>query len=246
MPTIAEAAAAAVMVFIGSTVLGTVGFGIGISTSPVLLLVFDPQTVVVVVNTVSLILFVLVIVKNRTDLQVREITPISIAGLAGVPVGVYVLGAVSAGTLRIAITVLILALTALIAVNVRGRLPSGGIIGLGVGFVVSLLINATGIGGPLIVLYALSRGWSRNAVRASLSLYFLVIETAGVAGYIIAGLLTRERAALVLITALPLVMGFWLATYLIGRMNEVVFRKAVLSVIAITSVIVLAREVAGL
>ncbi len=246
MPSLTEAVVAAIMVFIGSTVLGTVGFGMGLSTSPVLLLVFDPQTVVVVINTVSITLFVLVIAKNRTHLHVREITPISIAGLAGVPVAVYVLGAVSAGVLRVGITVLILALTALTATNFRGRLPAGGFLGLAVGFIVSVLINTTGIGGPIIVLYALSRGWTRNEVRASLALYFLVIEGTGVTGYIVSGLLTQERAMLVLIALAPLVLGFWLATHLVGRMNEIVFRRAVLSVITVASVVVLARELATL
>jgi hypothetical protein len=137
-----------------------------------------------------------------------------------------------------------LALTALTASNVRGRLPPGGVLGLVVGFVGSVLINTTGIGGPLIVLYGLSRGWSRNAVRASASLYFLAIEGAGVAGYFFVGLMTKERATLVLIAAPPLVIGFWLATNLVGRMNEAVFRRAVLSVITVACVVVLVRELA--
>ena len=38
----ADLAVAAVMMFVGSTVLSTVGFGIGMSTTPVLLLVLRP------------------------------------------------------------------------------------------------------------------------------------------------------------------------------------------------------------
>jgi uncharacterized membrane protein YfcA len=243
-PDIVEAVATAVTVFIGSLVLGTVGFGMGISTTPFLLLVLEPKTIVVVVNSVSIILFVLVIAKNRSHLQVREIAPISAAGVAGVPVAVYALDEVGTGALRIGIALLILALTALTASNVRGRLPPGGVLGLVVGFVGSVLINTTGIGGPLIVLYGLSRGWSRNAVRASASLYFLAIEGAGVAGYFFVGLMTKERATLVLIAAPPLVIGFWLATNLVGRMNEAVFRRAVLSVITVACVVVLVRELA--
>ena len=60
------------------------------------------------------------------------------------------------------------------------------------------------------------------------------------------GLLTQERAMLVLIALAPLVLGFWLATHLVGRMNEIVFRRAVLSVITVASVVVLARELATL
>ncbi len=52
--SLVEVLVAALMLFAGSTVLGTVGFGIGMTTTPVLLLTFDPQTVVVLVNTVPL------------------------------------------------------------------------------------------------------------------------------------------------------------------------------------------------
>ena len=234
----------AAMLLIGSTVLSTVGFGIGLSTTPVLLFVFDPQTVVVVINTVSAGLFVLIIAQNRGQLPLREVAPLAIAGLAGVPVGVYVLEAADAGTLRIGITVLIIVLTLVTAVNAHARMPRGIAFGMGFGFVASVLINATGIGGPLIALYVISRGWSRDAVRAGLSLYFLVIESSGVVGYGVAGLLTGERIALVGIAAGPAVMGFVIATFIVRRMNETVFRRAVLTMILVTSSMVLVRELA--
>ena len=234
------------MLFIGSTVLSTVGFGIGLSTTPVLLFVFEPQTVVVVLNTVSAVLFVLIIWQNRGQLPFREVAPLAVAGLAGVPVGVFVLDAAGASVLRIGITVLVIALTLVTTMNLHARgFPQGVAFGMGLGFVASVLINATGIGGPLIALYVISRGWPRDSVRAALSLYFLVIEVSGVVGYGVAGLLTGERIALVGIAAVPAVMGFVLATFIVGRMNETVFRRAVLTVILVTSSMVLARELAS-
>ena len=245
MVSVTEAAVLAAALFIGSTVLSTVGFGIGLSTTPVLLFVFEPQTVVVVLNTISAALFVLIIVQNRRQLPVREVAPLAIAGLAGVPVGVIILEAASASVLRIGITVLIIVLTLVTTMNVHARIPRGVAFGMGFGFVASVLINATGIGGPLIALYCISRGWHRDAVRSGLALYFLVIEGSGVVGYGVAGLLTAERIALVGIAAGPVVLGFVLATFMARRMKEAVFRRAVLSVILVTSSMVLARELAG-
>jgi uncharacterized membrane protein YfcA len=246
MVSMTEAAVMAVMLFIGSTVLSTVGFGIGLSTTPVLLFVFEPQTVVVVINTVSAALFVLIIVQNRRQLPLRDVAPLALAGLAGVPVGVLVLEAASASVLRIGITVLIIVLTLVTAMNAHARMPRGIAFGMVLGFVASVLINATGIGGPLIALYVISRGWSRDAVRSGLSLYFLAIEGSGVVGYGVAGLLTAERIALVGIAAGPVILGFMLATFTVRRMNEAVFRRAVLTVILVTSSMVLVRELADL
>ena len=246
MPSLAESIIAALTLFVGATVLSTVGFGIGMTTIPVLLFVFDPQTVIVVVNSVSLALFVLIVAQNRTELPVRRVAPWALAGLAGVPVGVLVLKDSDSGLLKIAITTVTIALTLVVAFNVRARLPSGTLAGLVVGFIVSVTLNALGIGGPIMALYALSQKWSRNAVRGSLSLYFLFVETAGVIGYGFAGLLTTERVILILIVAIPVILGFWLATWLVRRMNDVVFRRVTVVAIIGMSGLVLAREIAAL
>ena len=245
-PTTIEAAVAAVAMFIGSTVLSTVGFGIGMTSIPLLLFVLEPQTVIIVLNAVSLPLFALIVYQNRAELPKRRVLPWAIAGMVGVPVGVIVLRDVDARLLKIAITVVIIALTILVASNVRTPIPKGVISGLVVAFVVSVMLNALGIGGPLIALYALAQGWHRNTVRGALSLYFLCVEAAGVVGYGFAGLLTTERLWLIAIVTLPVVLGFWLGTQLVRRMNETMFQRAAVAVILVTSVMVLAREASSL
>jgi len=241
-----EATVVAVMLFIGSTVLSTVGFGIGMTTTPVLLLVFDPQTAVVVVNTISVLLFGLIIYQNRADIPYRRVVPWSVAGLIGVPIGVFVLSSASASILRIGITVLIIALTVVTAFNFQRVIPRSRWFGMVVAVVVSALLNSLGIGGPLMALYILRQGYSRNAVRGSLAFFFVVVEASGVVGYGFTGLLTGERIALILITVVPVLLGFWLATFLVRRMNEAVFRRAVVVVIVATSLMVLAREVSSI
>ena len=246
MPTLVESVVSAVTLFIGATVLSTVGFGIGMTTIPVLLFILEPQTVIVVVNSVSLALFVLIVYQNRDELPVRSVGPWALAGLAGVPVGVLILKGSDAGLLKIAITTVTIALTLVVAFNVKARFPSGLAAGLVIGFLVSVTLNALGIGGPIMALYALTQNWSRNAVRGSLSLYFLFVEVAGVIGYGVAGLLTTERIALILIAVAPVTLGFWLATHLVKRMNDVVFRRATVVAIIGMSGLVLAREIASL
>lgn len=232
--------------FFGSTVLSTIGFGIGMTTIPVLLFVFDPQTVIVVVNTVSLALFVLIVYQNRGELPVRSVLPWAISGLAAVPVGVVVLRDADAGLLKIAITAVTIALTLVVASNIRTPIPRGLVSGLVIAFLVSVTLNALGIGGPIMALYIFTQRWSRNAVRGALSLYFLFVETAGVVGYGVTGLLTWERITLILIVIGPVLLGFWLATHLVTRMNDTVFRRATVAAILLMCGMVLTREVSAL
>ena len=231
------------MMFAGSTVLSTVGFGIGVATAPVLLLVLDPQTVVITVNTPSLVLFVLLILQTRAHLSVRDVMPMAIAGLLGAPLGVFILSSAGADVLRIAITALILVLATAVAFDIRLPFPRGRMAGPAVGFPVGVLLTSTGIGGPLVALFLLTSELKRHALRASLSVYFLLVESTGVIGYGVAGLFTPERITLILVVTVPVLLGYRLATVLVGRMNEQVFRTTVVGVILTTSLMVLGREI---
>ena len=242
MPDAAEIIVASLAMLAGSTVLATLGFGIALTSSPFLLLVLDPQTVVVMLNTVAIVLLAMLVVQTRKHLPSTEIVPVSVAGVLGVPVGVYALSTLNAGVLRMGIAGLILALAVAVAFNVRVPTGAPRISGPAVGFVVGALISGLGIGGPLIVLYLLGRDWPRQVVRASTSVYYLALSLAAVVGYIVAGLYTTERVVLTLIVVAPVALGFGVATLLVRRMDERSFRRAVLAVIIVTSLMVLGRE----
>lgn len=246
MLTLAQLIFAAITIFVGSTVFSTVGFGIGVTTIPILLLALDPQTVVVVVNGVSLPMFGLVIYQTRHHINFRDMIPISVAGLLGIPVGVYFLSSANVSVLRISTAILIILLTLLAAFNVRWAMPRWKAVGLLVGFVAGMMLTALGVGGALMVLVVLARRLPRQAMRGSLALYFLAVEGVAVAGYGVAGLYTAERIQLTLAVVVPVILGFVLATYIGRRMNEQFFRKLVIATVIATSMVVLSREVFGL
>ena len=244
--SVEQALIVAALVFAGALVFCTVGFGIGVTSIPLLLLLLDPQTAVVVINTVSLFMFSLVIWQTRQHIPVRQVLLIAAAGLAGVPVGILVLRDTDTAILRIVIAALIIALTLLAALNTRWTLPKSMPVGMSAGFVVSVILNAFGVGGALMVLALLSREMSSRALRGSLSLYFLVVEGTGVIGYGVTGLLTAERVQLIGVAVLPVVLGFGAAMLILRRINEVIFRRLVIVAIVATSMMVLVREIASL
>jgi uncharacterized membrane protein YfcA len=237
---------AALIMLAGSVVLSTGGFGIGMMASPLLLLFLDPQSVVVMINTVALALTVLVLLQTRRSLPVREMTAVSVAGVAGVPLGVWVLSSANDSALRISITGLIILMALSLGLGTPRKIPVPRLLGPLVGLVVGMLVASLAIGGPLIVVFLLARDWTRHAVRASLSFYFLAIHSVSVVGYAMAGLFTPERLAAILVVAAPALLGFGLATFLVRRMNERRFRQGALAVIVLTSLMVLAREVLSL
>ena len=59
-----------------SAVASTVGFGIGMAATPIALMLLDPQDVVVIVHTVSLVVYALVAHQTRGHLPGREMAPV--------------------------------------------------------------------------------------------------------------------------------------------------------------------------
>ena len=232
-------------VLAGSTVLASLGFGIGMVATPILLLVLDPQTAVVVLNTVSVPITGLLVWQTRKSLRVKEALPIVLLGLVGALVGAYVLSTSGERVLRLSIVVLIILLagaTALGPSALQGRIPYPKVVGSAIGFFVGLMLGSLAIGGPLLVLFILGQGWNRLRIRAFLSLYLFVIMTSATVGYIPTGLFTPDRILLALMGIAPVLLGFWLGSRIAGRMNEVIFRRVAIGVIVATSLMVLVRE----
>ena len=241
-----EVLISALVLTVAGFTIGAIGFGFGLTTTPILLLFLDPQTVVVVVNAVSVLAFALVLIETRDHVQYRSLTPTAIAGAIGAPIGVYALSELDPSVLRVGISVLVLALTALVVVKTEWRVPRPKLTGPVLGFCVAAMVTGLAIGGPLLVLFFLGRGMERQGVRASMAYFFLVMYVTALGGYFMQGLFTADRLLLTAATVPAVAIGYWLSVRLTGRMNEKVFRQAVVAVIVVTSTLVLAREVLSL
>ncbi len=243
---VAEIVYAGVVMLAASIVVSTVAFGMGMVATPLLLLALDPQTIVVMVNVFGVFVFATIVFQDRRTIPYREVLPFSAAGLVGVPIGIAVLTTADESFLRIGITVLILALATVVALDLQGgrRLPT--LLGIGIAFVVGATTASFGIGGPLTAIFFLSRYSDRYLMRASLSLFHLTIMGTGVIGYAFTGLITADLLVLIAAMALPVLVGFRIAGYLTTRMNDELFRKGVIAIIVVTSVLVLGRELTAL
>jgi len=234
---------AAVVMLVGAVILSATGFGIGLVTTPFLLLVFDPKTVVVLINTIAAGLLAMVLADTRDHLEIKANIPLAVSAVLGVPVGVIALSSLSAVALRIGITVLIILLTIIVALNIRVKVPAPRVSGPIIGFAVSALVTGLAIGGPLMMLFLMNFNYSVPKIRATMAFYYMPMGLAAIVGYAVAGLYTRERILLVLAVVIPSIVGYRLAVLIVRRINDAMFRRGVVAIIAITSVIVLAREV---
>ena len=242
MPEAHEVIVVIAAMLLASTVSSTLGFGIGLTAGPVLLLALEPQSSVVLINTAGLLPVSLVLYQTRGRLKLREVAPIAAGGVLGAPVGAYILGAVDPVAMRLAITSLVLAFAALVASGAGSTIPRPTWLGPPIALVVSALITSSGVGGPLMALYLLDQDRETDELRGTLAAFFLFVMGVGSAGYAVTGLLTAERLVFVLVAIVPVLAGFRVSAFLLRRMNRESFRKAVLALIVAASLAVLLRE----
>ena len=230
----------------GSFVLSSAGFGIALAASPLMLIILDPKTTVVVINTVSLAVFVFMIVQNRSQVRFREMTFPIIFGMLGVPFGLLILDFMSSVILGIFISVSIIGLGIYVGFYRSHTFISSPSSFNVISFVVGALLTSTGIGGPLMAIAAVSRNWERDSLRGSLPLYYLVVEGTAVSGYIFSGMFTKEAVVLTILGILPAFVGFVLATIVVKKVAEAQFRTYLLAVIISAGVISFAKEISTL
>ena len=148
-----EAAVSVVALFLASIVFSATGFGIGMISTPLMLLVYEPQTVIVVAGTAGLGVGVWIITKSWRDIPFREILPIAIAALCGAPIAVFILKTADSSILSIGIAVLIILFAIGSFVKVEREIPYSTPVGILAGFIVGVLLPTSGVAGSLVMLF---------------------------------------------------------------------------------------------
>ena len=147
--------------------------------------------------------------------------------------------------LRIAIGVVIVVMALL---NLREtKFPFATFPGSGVvyGFATCLTTTAIGIGGPLGGIYAVAQEWPTQTARAALATMFGFSSLLAVVLFASTGLYTRDTLINAGLLLPGLLLGFGIASLLVGRLNEGTFRKVVIVLVVLAGGVLLGREILG-
>ena len=230
------------IVITASTVLGTVGFGFGLVSAPVLLIYLEPQQAVVVINCLIGLMLVMVLVRTWRQLELRSSLGLVLGGVVATPIGVLALNAASPSVLRITIAIVIIFLGLLSLKNVQLPFAENKMAGPLFGFLTSLAVTTIAIGGPLGAIYAISQKWRPDTVRAALALFFFASDAVAFVLYWATGLVHRDTLLNIGLLIPGLIIGLGLTSVLVTRINDHLFRHAVIAVIVIAGSVMLIRE----
>lgn len=220
--------------FLAGGVSGLTGFGLALTSVPLLLFVYDPTTVVALTGVLSVAINAAVVWDSWREAEKRLVFALLPPALLGIVAGVEVLQAVGPDYIRLGVGTVVVFSTLLLLREVR--LPGAGTRWGPVvaGSVSGALSTSTGLAAPPIVILLASRAFPKRAFRGSSALFFLPMSLMGLAALVLWGLIDAGHVVLALSLVPAAVLGKLVGTALVKRISEKTFRKITLFITLLT------------
>lgn len=220
------------------------GFGFGMVSIPLLAAVATPREAVVAGTALNLVLTGATAAVERRRVDVPTTLRLSLASMAGMPLGLLILHRIPAPALTIAIALVVTGCAMLV---LRGwRLPPrpAGIVATGA--LSGMLLTATGTNGPPLVAALQALGMEQRRFRATLAAVFTLSGLIGVAGFFVTGAFHGRVPEICAAGLVGTLVGGGIGDVAFRRFDPTAFRRVVLGVLFAAAGIALARAAAQL
>jgi len=235
-----EIVTASVVIFVGATLQGSVGFGLSLVAAPILMLL-DPRYVPGPLLAVSILLTILTLWREHRHVDFGGIGPVLIGRLPGTLIGLWLLIALPPREMRLTFGVMLLAAVAMSASPLRFE-PTPRTLA-GAGLLSGIMSMTTSAGGPpLALVYQSSAG---ATLRATLSGHFLIGAAISLVALRGGGRLGESEVLLSGLLVPGLVLGFLVSSRIRHRLDAGYTRRTVLLVSGAAGAAVILRELIG-
>jgi uncharacterized protein len=187
-----ETLSVALILFGGTFIRATFGFGDALFAMPLLSLVIGVAIAAPVVGLVSLVVAVGVLVTSWRHVDLGAVRRLLAGSLVGIPLGVVVLTRLDETILRVTLGVVVIGfgLYRLLSPNMPELKNRAWAFPFGL--IAGCFGGAYNIGGPPIVIYGVMRRWGAARFRGTLQGYFLVTSLVIAIAQGVAGLWTEK------------------------------------------------------
>ena len=224
---------------IGGVVRGATGFGGAMVMTPTLSLLLGPIPAVISALLLETFAAFSMLPAAARTARWRTILPICALACLTAPIGTWLLTTLDPLLMRraIAATVLIFSLLLLTGVRYRGAQRLGTSLALGA--TSGVLVGATSVGAPPVILYLLASSDAPNVTRANLTLFVTIISLAALAAMAWRGMLDSGNGFTALLLSPLYLGGVWLGSHLFGRIDAAAMRRWTLIFLVVVSALVL-------
>src|SRR5437764_230896 len=176
------------VIFLATLIRSAFGFGEALVAVPLLALLMPVEEAVPLATLVSITVAGIVVAQDWHKIHVRSAGWLVISTLFGIPLGLWLLTAVSETAVKAILAVVIIGFSSYCLVSRNPFQLKDDRLAWVFGFAAGVLGGAYGMNGPPLVIYGSLRQWSAEHFRATLQGYFLPASLVGMGGYWLAGL----------------------------------------------------------
>jgi uncharacterized protein len=228
---------------LAGVVTGLTGFGLALISTPILLFVYEPRTVVVLTAIFSIFINAAVVWDSWQEARRRLSLALFVPALFGIVVGTLILGVIDPIYIRLGVGAIVIFSALLLVWDLRlpgadtrwGTLVAGSASGA--------LSTSTGLAGPPVVLLLASRGLPKHEFRGTTALYFLPMSIAGLAVLAFRGLVEAPEVPLGLVLVPVAIVGKAIGTALLKHVSESAFRAVTLGLVILTGALGVATAI---
>jgi uncharacterized membrane protein YfcA len=191
---------------------------------------------------VPLVLICSVVAQTSTlpsiwrTIDFKLVWPFLIGGLAGVPLGTFLIAYADPNTFKLSVGVMLLIFpTALYFQRAPMAFSFGGSAADGmIGFAGGILGGLAGLSGPLPILWASVRGWNKDERRGIFQTFNWTVLAAAFCLQVAAGMVHEEVIWLALLAFPGTMIGAWLGTRAYHALSDQNFSDVVLGLLVLS------------
>ncbi len=225
------------MVFVAAAAQSLTGFGFALVLVPLLSLVWDPRSVVVVSTILNGLLSISITFQLRRHIVPSRVGLLLAGAVVGLPLGLVVLATLDPALLRVLIGILVVMFGLLIYFGAVSPLKARGWPLIATGLLSGILQSSTSMGGPPAVIYLMSQRYNKLAVRSTLLGFFGPLCLLAVVGFALAGMIRRDTLLVSVAMVPATLLGIYVGNAAFRRVSSEMFRAVVAMLIVVAGVL---------
>jgi len=228
-------------IFLAAIVRGFSGFGFSLLSITALSLILPPREIVPTIFLLEVAASINMIPSIWREIDWRSIRWLLLGYVVALPFGIFALSRFPEPPMQMAMALFVLATTIMMLRGFRLQKTPGATATTVTGAASGIFNGAFGIGGPPVVLFFFSTPAAAAVSRASVIAFFLSTDVLGLVGHYYEGLITEQSFAQFLAWLPALLVGIWVGAHGFRRVNQTIFRRAVLVLLMSLAVISLGK-----
>ena len=218
--------------FLAGTVYGFTGFGAALVFMPISVALIAPAMAVAAFALTALIALVTVVPRAWGAVDKPGLGQMLLGTMLGFPLGIWALRVWDGTLIRLAVSAVVLLTLAVLVAGWRMAARPRPAARLGVGSATGLIGGATGVTGPVVILFNLGAGAPAAQTRAN-TLVFLTLCSGLLLGQLwLQGLLSPQAIWLGIVLMVPYGVGNWIGQALLNPRAEMLYRRVAYAIIA--------------